>query len=158
VKARRVVTGHDASGRAIVLSDEELQSPPAMAAGIEGMPLWTTQGFPPSNDGDRDTKGDVSGITMPDGTAFALVRLEPGCAPFPHRTSSLDYGVIVSGEIDMEMDDGVTVHFKAGDVYVQRGTMHTWINRGSEACVLAAIVIDAKPVQAGGRLLEATAT
>jgi mannose-6-phosphate isomerase-like protein (cupin superfamily) len=59
----------------------------------------------------------------------------------------------MSGEIDMELDDGVEVHLKAGDVMVQRGTIHNWINRGTEACVMAVILIHAKSAEAGGQLL-----
>jgi mannose-6-phosphate isomerase-like protein (cupin superfamily) len=156
MKARRVVTGHSADGKAIVLSDEVVQGPPAMAPGVEGMPLWTTAGFPASNDGDEDTKDDVAGITKPGGTVFTLVTFGPGCTELPHRTSSIDYGVIVSGEIDMALEDGRSVHFKSGDTYVQRGTMHTWINHGSAPCTIAVAIIDAKPVEAGGKVLEQT--
>jgi quercetin dioxygenase-like cupin family protein len=60
----------------------------------------------------------------------------------------------MSGEIDMEMD-GTVVHLKAGDVLVQRGTIHNWINNGTEACVIAFVLIDARPVTAGGKRLEA---
>jgi quercetin dioxygenase-like cupin family protein len=156
VKARRVVTGHDSNGKAIVLSDEVVSGPPQMAAGIEALTLWSTHGFPANNDGDRDTSGDVPGITMPGGTVFAMVSFAPGCVEFPHRTSSIDYGVIVAGEIDMALQDGERVHLKAGDVVVQRGSIHTWINNGSETCILAASIIDATPAQVGGQVLEAT--
>jgi quercetin dioxygenase-like cupin family protein len=156
LQARRVVTGHNAAGKAIVLSDEVVVGPPEMAPGIEGMPLWTTEGFPAGNDGDKDTKDDVAGITKPNGTVFTLVTFGPGCTELPHRTSSIDYGIIVSGEIDMAVEDGAPVHLKAGDVYVQRGTMHTWINHGSGPCTIAVAIIDAKPVEAGGKTLEAT--
>jgi quercetin dioxygenase-like cupin family protein len=156
MQARRVVTGHDTNGKAIVLSDEVVVGPPEMAPGIEGMPLWTTEGFPASNDGDKDTKDEVAGITKPNGSVFTLVTFGPGCTELPHRTSSIDYGIILSGEIDMALEDGGQVHFKAGDVYVQRGTMHTWINHGSQPCVITVSIIDSKPVEAGGKILEAT--
>jgi mannose-6-phosphate isomerase-like protein (cupin superfamily) len=61
---------------------------------------------------------------------------------------------VLSGEIDMELDDS-TVHIKAGDVMVQRGTIHNWVNRGAEPCRLAVILIAAKPVEAGGKTLNA---
>jgi quercetin dioxygenase-like cupin family protein len=61
----------------------------------------------------------------------------------------------MSGEIDMELDGGETVHLKAGDVLVQRGTVHNWVNNGAEACVIAFVLIDAKPVEVGGRVLRA---
>ena len=60
----------------------------------------------------------------------------------------------MSGEIDIDLDDAV-VHLKAGDVLVQRGTIHNWINRGTEACVIAFILIDAKPVEISGKVLHA---
>ena len=71
-----------------------------------------------------------------------------------HRTRSVDYLVVMSGEIDMLLDEG-EVHLKAGDVMVQRGTIHNWINRGTEPCVLAVILISAKSVEAGGKVLPA---
>jgi len=76
----------------------------------------------------------------------------PGVAPRVHRTDSV--AVVMSGEIDMALDDSV-VHLKAGDVLVQRGTIHNWINRGIEACVIAFVLIDAKPVEVGGKVLHA---
>ncbi|HEU0074310.1 MAG TPA: cupin domain-containing protein [Dehalococcoidia bacterium] len=156
MKARRVVTGHDTNGKAVILSDEVVSGPPQMAAGIEALTLWSTRGFPANNDGDRDTSGDVPGMTMPGGTVFAMVSFAPGCVEFPHRTNSIDYGVIVAGEIDMALEDGQRVHLKAGDVVVQRGSIHTWINTGSETCILAASIIDAEPAKAGSKVLEAT--
>ena len=71
-----------------------------------------------------------------------------------HRTDSVDYAVVISGEIDMELDDSV-VHLKAGNVLVQRGTIHNWVNRSKEPCVIAFVLIDAKPVEAGGKVLHA---
>ena len=78
------------------------------------------------------------------------VEFAPGVAP----RDSVDYAVVMSGEIDMELDDSV-VHLKAGDVLVQRGTIHNWINRGSEPCVIAFVLIDAKPVEINGKVLHA---
>ena len=72
-----------------------------------------------------------------------------------HRTDSIDYAVVMSGEIDMELDNGVSVHLKAGDTLVQRGTIHNWMNRGTEPCVIAFILIAAKPVSVAGQTLHA---
>ena len=74
--------------------------------------------------------------------------------PLMHRTRTVDYAVIMSGEIDMELD-GSTTHLKAGDVVVQRGTVHNWANRGTEPCVIAFVLIAAKPVEVGGKVLQA---
>ena len=61
-----------------------------------------------------------------------------------HRTDTIDYVIIISGAVDMEMDDGLEVHLEAGDVLVQRGTYHSWTNRGDVPCRLAAVLVDAK--------------
>jgi quercetin dioxygenase-like cupin family protein len=116
--------------------------------------VWTTEGFPVDNDGDGDAGLRKAGMTLPNGTIFRMIEFAPGVAARNHRTSSIDYIAVVSGEIDMELDDSC-VHLKAGDVMVQRGTIHNWVNRGSAPCVLAVILIDAKPVEAGGKVLEA---
>ena len=83
-----------------------------------------------------------------------MIEFAPGLAARNHRTDSIDYIVIISGEIDMELDDSV-VYLKAGDVMVQRGTIHNWVNRGTAPCVLAVILIDAKSVEASGKVLNA---
>ena len=91
---------------------------------------------------------------MNNGTVFRVVEFAPGVAPRNHRTDSIDYAVVMSGEIDMELD-GSVVHLQAGDVLVQRGTIHNWVNRGTWPCVIAFILIDAKPVEIGGKVLNA---
>jgi quercetin dioxygenase-like cupin family protein len=116
--------------------------------------VWTTEGFPVENTGDEDGGMRQVGTTLNNGTVFRVVEFAPGVAPRVHRTDSIDYAVVMSGEIDMEMDDSV-VHLKAGDVLVQRGTIHNWVNRSSEPCVIAFVLIDAKPVQIGGNVLHA---
>jgi quercetin dioxygenase-like cupin family protein len=70
-----------------------------------------------------------------------------------HRTETLDYAILLKGECDLELDDGKTVHMNQGDICVQRGTMHAWVNNGSLPCVFAFILIDADPVEAGGQKL-----
>jgi mannose-6-phosphate isomerase-like protein (cupin superfamily) len=104
----------------------------------------------------RDTDEGLRqvGTTLKNGTVFRVIEFAPGVAPRVHRTDSIDYAVVLSGEIDMELDDSI-VHLKAGDVLVQRGTIHNWINRGTQACVIAFVLIDAKPVEIGGKVLHA---
>ncbi|HKO19185.1 MAG TPA: cupin domain-containing protein, partial [Acidobacteriaceae bacterium] len=79
---------------------------------------------------------------------------DPGVTPRNHRTDSIDYAVVISGEIDMVLDLE-TVHLKQGDVLVQRGTVHNWVNNGKEPCFIAFALISAKPVTAGGKSLPA---
>ena len=75
--------------------------------------------------------------------------------PRNQRTESIDYAVVISGAIDMDLD-GTVVHLKAGDVLVQRGTIHNWVNRGTEPCVIAFVLVAAKPVERAGKNLTAT--
>jgi quercetin dioxygenase-like cupin family protein len=154
LQMRRVITGHDARGRAIVSIDDIVENPFAGRPGATVYPVWSSEGFPVNNDGRDDEGLRKTGTTLPNGTIFRLLEFAPGLAPRNHRTDSIDYGVILSGEIDMELD-GTSVHLKAGDVFVQRGTIHNWINRGSEGCVIAIVLIAAKSVEVGGKILGA---
>jgi quercetin dioxygenase-like cupin family protein len=154
LQVRRVITGHDADGRAIVEIDEVSKNVFSGRPGATGYNVWTTEGFPVSNDGADDEGLRKVGTTLKNGAIFRVLEFAPGLAARNHRTDSIDYIVVMSGEIDMELDDSV-VHLKAGDVMVQRGTIHNWVNRGTEPCVLAVILIAAKPVEAGGKILNA---
>ena len=154
LKIRRVVTGHDEQGRAKVLIDETTTNVSSQRPGAEYSVIWSTEGFPLSNDGSDDPSHKKIGTTLPNGTVFRIVSFGPGVAPRNHRTDSIDYAVVISGEIDMELDIG-SVHLKAGDVLVQRGTIHNWVNKGTTPCVIAFTLISAKPVSVGGKRLDA---
>jgi quercetin dioxygenase-like cupin family protein len=155
VKARRVVTGHDSGGRAVVKIDEVAKNVVSNRPGTSSCVIWTTDTNPVDNSGDADTSTRKTGTTLAGGTVFRIVEFSPGAAPRVHRTDSIDYAVVISGEIDMELEKGEEVHLKAGDVVVQRGTVHCWINRGTAPCTIAFVLIDAKPVSAGGKVLNA---
>jgi quercetin dioxygenase-like cupin family protein len=122
--------------------------------GAHATVIWTTEGFPVNNDGDADDSTRKVGTTLENGTVFRVVSFGPGVSPRNHRTDSIDYAVVISGEIDMELD-GETVHLKAGDVMVQRGTIHNWVNKGNAPCVIAFTLVAAKSVSAGGKVLHA---
>ncbi len=93
--------------------------------------------------------GDARDIRLrPNGTQFAIVDFEPGTVDVWHRTETIDYVVVISGEIDMGLDDS-TARLKAGDVVIQRGTNHVWSNRGESPARLAAVLVDAKPLGIG---------
>jgi len=151
---RRVITGHDDQGRAKVLIDETVKNVGAQRPGALYSVIWSTEDFPVNNDGDVDPSGKKIGTTVSNGTVFRVVSFGPGVAPRNHRTDSIDYAVVMSGEIDMELDVG-KVHLKAGDVLVQRGTIHNWVNTGTEPCIIAFTLVSAKSVTAGGKTLEA---
>jgi quercetin dioxygenase-like cupin family protein len=150
----RVVTGHDPSGRAIVKIDEVAKHVVSSRPGARACVAWTTEGFPVDNTDEEDAGLRRTGTTLENGTVFRILELAPGVSPRNHRTDSIDYAVVMSGEVDMELDD-TTVHLKAGDVLVKRGTIHNWVNRGTEPCVIAFVLIAAKPVSVGGKVLRA---
>jgi quercetin dioxygenase-like cupin family protein len=154
LQIRRVVTGHDASGRAVVKIDEVAKNLVSSRPGAAACVVWTTEGFPVDNTGGEDAGLRKTGTTLDNGTVFRILELAPGVTPRNHRTDSIDYAVVMSGEVDMELDDA-TVHLKAADVLVQRGTIHNWVNRGSEPCVIAFVLIAAKPVTVGDKVLQA---
>ncbi len=152
---RRVVTGHDKNGRAVVKIDEIAKNVVQGRPGAHAAGIWTTEGFPIDNDGDADAALRKVGTTLDNGTVFRVVSFAPGVAARNHRTDSIDYATVIAGEIDMELDDGKSVHLAAGDVLVQRGTIHNWVNKGSAPCIIAFVLIAAKPVTAGDKVLNA---
>ena len=154
LQTRRVVTGHDAQGRAKVLIDEQVTNVHETRPGANASVIWSSTGFPVDNDGDADSSGKKIATTIDNGTVFRVVSFGPGVSPRNHRTDSVDYAVVISGEIDMGLDIGV-VHLKAGDVLVQRGTIHNWVNKGKAPCVIAFTLVSAKSVSPGGKTLPA---
>jgi naringenin degradation protein FdeH len=171
---RRIVTGKDASGKAIALIDAPAASVhhrPEL--GITNTLLWVTDSVPADLSTPEDAANRKIGIAPPrNGTIFRVIEFAPekqvtagyetrlkiiqglGLAPegpsrerprdpAMHRTRTIDYAVILSGEIDMLLDDS-EVHLKAGDVVVQRATNHAWVNRGKAPCQVAFILIDGK--------------
>ena len=132
---RRVVTAHDGDGKAVAH-------------------IWSPEGFPADNAGATDRPKEITATTRDNGTVFRVIEYGPGVTPRNHRTNSIDYAVVLSGEIDMELDDQL-VTLRAGDVLVQRGTIHNWVNRYDAPCVIAFVLIDAHPVEHDGRPLKA---
>src|SRR2546423_9784736 len=128
-QVRRVITGNDMNGRAVVKID-----------GVSKHVFASRRGTA------------ERGHHLKNGTIFRVIEFSPGVTAREHRTDSIDYIVAMSGEIDMELDDSV-VHLSAGDVMVQRGTIHNWVDRGTEPCVLAVVLVDAKPACVGGKTL-----
>ena len=142
LRVRRVVTGHDAGRRAVVARDEIL---PVVTPrpGQEGSVVWAVDRVPVDNNDPADGASRTAGSTLRHGAVFRIVRYAGGMAGRMHRTRSMDYAVILSGSIVLELDDGVEVSLDAGDVLVQRGTNHNWVNRGTEPCTIAFVLIDA---------------
>ena len=141
LEVRRVVTGHDKNGKARVIIDELSDNVISRRAGQQSTVIWATDQTPPNLEALNDLSPDVKSTTVANGTVFRVSRFEPGVAPRNHRTASMDYAVVLSGQIDMELDDGKVVNLRAGDVLVQRGTVHNWTNPGTEPCIIAFVLM-----------------
>ncbi len=173
-RPRRVVTGHDAKGRSVVLMDGE--SPYSFfletAGGLQLTELWETRSAPADNSGAKDAADHERRIEpVGGGTVFRIIEYPPDSVrlatlapdmffaemgvqaadkahrrhPGMHRTHTLDYCVVLSGEIYAVLDEG-EVLLRAGDCLVQRGTNHAWSNRSEEPCVIAFVLVAAKPL------------
>lgn len=172
-RIRRVVTTNDATGAAVVLLDGAAPNRAVRQGGrIASTVLWVTDRTPARFSPKQD-RGDVKiGVAPPPGgTVFRIVDFAPvggdgaeidhaalmremGLAPgahggrpprhpFMHRTKTVDYAIVLAGEIDMLLDDS-EVHLKAGEVVVQQGTNHAWVNRGKDPCRIAFVLIGAE--------------
>ncbi len=149
---RRMVTGHDSGHVAKVIIDAPATNWKSSAPGTVSTLIWSTDSMPADiaiGETIEDCGARILGTAPPpNGTRFAVIDFPPGNSGRMHRTETIDYVIVISGEIDMDMDDS-TVHLKAGDVMVQRGTNHAWVNRGRERARLAFVLIDAKPLGIG---------
>lgn len=151
---RRLVTGHDARGRSVVLSD-------APVVGHEAMPgstfawLWRTTTAPADNDDPVDRAASPAELTQPGGSVLLLVDVAPGARSPLHRTRSLDYAFVLAGPVDLELDDGSATRLETGAIVVQRGTMHAWVNPGPHTARMAYVLLDATEPTAGGERLPA---
>ena len=173
-RVRRVVTTVNEDGKAVVLFDG-INENRAVRAGKNNVSnlLWTTVGSPADIAGPTDRGAVKIGTSpAPCGSVFRImdyppvtpemekmdsgarmkelaheadIRGLPPRHPFMHRTRTIDYVIVLQGEIDMLLDDS-EIHLKAGDVLVQQGTNHAWVNRGTEVCRIAFVLIDAKPI------------
>ncbi len=173
---RRVIVGHDQQGKAIAQFDGPAMPKARSPGGNAVLNLWVTGEFPVDLNGSSDKSERKVGVPPPsNGTIFRIVDFPPagkssavsheehvktltamgidpatqGYARHPntHRTKSIDYAIILDGEIDMLMDES-ELHLKAGDVLVQQGTNHAWVNNSGKVCRVAFVLIDAKPPSA----------
>jgi quercetin dioxygenase-like cupin family protein len=149
---RRVVTGHNATNIAKVLLDAPATNAKSSGPGMASTLIWCTDRAPADiSVGEKveDMGARILGTAPPaKGSRFAVIDFPPGNKPHMHRTETIDYVIVIEGEIEMDMDDS-TVKLKAGDVMVQRGTNHAWANRGNERARVAFVLIDAGPLGIG---------
>jgi quercetin dioxygenase-like cupin family protein len=136
LRTRRVVTGHDEQGKAIVQLDEA-----APRLGQRDL-IWSAAALPADNAAGWSGEPPIS-ILEPTGANYALLRFPPGHLSRKHRTVTLDFGYIVSGEIELLLDGGERVALRAGDSFVQRGTLHAWQNRADSICEMLVVLLAA---------------
>lgn len=141
---RRVVTGHNAEGRAIIKSDDSFSVAPIPSGDAAFCLVWTTETVPADNNDEADGRTRETGLTLNAGSVIRIVDMLPGgCSPM-HRTNSIDYGIVLSGEVELEVDDGAKTVVGAGGIIVQRGTNHLWRNLSDNVpCRIAFILIEA---------------
>jgi quercetin dioxygenase-like cupin family protein len=148
----RFVTGHDARNVAKVIIEGPATNAKYPSQGLVSTLIWSTDQTPADiavGETIEDMGARTLGTAPPvNGTRFAVIDFPPGNKPGMHRTETIDYVIVIEGEIEMDMDDS-TVKLKAGDVMVQRGTNHAWANRSDKRARVAFVLIDAKPLGIG---------
>jgi len=131
----------------VVKWDSHIDSIPGRP-GFSQAPMWATKQLPPKLTDEDPAEWEI-GTTIANGSVFRIIEYRPGVVERWHVTDSIDYAVVISGEIYMQLDEG-EVLLKAGDVLVQRATIHNWVNRGTEPCVIAFVLIATEGGQATG--------
>lgn len=145
MEVRRIVTGHTETGQSTVWIDSPATNARSRRPGHQSRLIWVTDDAPARFAGDTDEGArEIGRPPPPRGTIFRVIEIAPGCTADMHRTDTVDYIAVMSGEMDMALETG-TVHLRAGDVMVQRGTLHNWINTGSEPCLIAVVLVDGRP-------------
>lgn len=142
---RRIVTGHDAAGRAVFRSIDTLTPAPIPSGDANFATIWSTAEVPVNLNDETDGRERVVGLTLEGGSVIRVVDMLPGGESPMHRTNSIDYGIVLSGEVELELDDGVVETCRTGDVIVQRGTIHLWRNPSeTEICRIVFALTEAQ--------------
>ncbi|GAP93375.1 hypothetical protein SAMD00023353_11700140 [Rosellinia necatrix] len=152
------ITGHNAEGKAVVQSARPAAWT-AFEGGVMGFNQIYTNLSPADLNGDADLRfhddkiaGGTLGLAVKGGTVCRMVDFAPGYVCMMHRTQSLDFGIVVEGEVDLVLDDGSSTRMKRGDIAVQRVTMHSWRNPSTTDWARMVFVLqDTKPLIVGGQ-------
>ena len=145
-QTRRVITGHDKEGKAVVWMDGAASNVKRPNDNIISTLLWTTDEMPADfmNEEDYGERA-VATAPHPNGTRFIIFEMKPHSGRSKmHKTDTIDYVVCIEGEMTAILDD-TEVILKPGDVLIQRGTNHGWENRSDQHTKLAIVLIDGKP-------------
>ena len=154
---RRVVTGHTPGGKSVVVSDHTFEPfYPGPTHDLAFSLVWHTDSSPAKVQGSwEEFHGKAVPYENTTGTILRIADCLPGASTPMHRTISLDYAVVLAGEITLEMDDGIEVLLRSGDVVVQRGTIHAWHNKSKDVVRLLFVLIASEGVVIDGKELEA---
>lgn len=152
---RRVVTGHDDQGAAVFRSDEQFPTVRIQSGVADFQLIWTAPSLPVDNNDDTDGRQRDAGLTLTGGSVIRVVDMLPGHASPMHRTNSLDYGIVMSGRLELELDNGETKLLGPGDIVIQRGTMHLWRNPSpTTPCRIVFVLTEAAPYVHDGLALD----
>lgn len=151
---RRVVTGHDDNGSAVFIDDQKFETKLIPNGDAEFTLIWTAPDLPVDNNDPVDGREREAGLTLDGGSVIRVVDLLPGKQSPMHRTNSLDYGIVLQGELELELDGGVKKLLKAGDIVIQRGTIHLWRNpTENEVCRIVFVLTEATAAEVNGEPL-----
>ena len=153
-KVRRVVTGHSDDGTAIFVSDNPYETEVIPSGDAAMATIWTTTTVPADLNDETDGRERDAGTTLKGGSVIRIVDMLPNASSPMHRTSSIDYGIVISGIIELELDNHVFKTIEAGGIIVQRGTIHKWRNPSNEeTCRIVFVLTEAKPYEVNGKPL-----
>lgn len=138
MEVRRVVTGFTEDGKSTVKWDSRIEGQEGRH-GFERVDLWATDSLPPRQTEEDPATWDL-GTSLANGSVLRVCRYHPGVEGRWHSTESIDYAIMLSGELWMQLEEK-EVRLKPGDIVIQRGTNHNWVNRGTEPCVIAFILL-----------------
>jgi len=154
-KVRRVVTGHDEDSAAVFTIDEQLQPEIIESGDAAFVTIWSTEGVPADLNDQRDGRELPTGLTLERGSVVRIVDMLPMQESPMHRTNSVDYGIVLEGEIELELDNGVKKCIGAGGIIIQRGTIHLWRNPSPDTvCRIVFVLVEAEPYLHNGEPLE----
>jgi quercetin dioxygenase-like cupin family protein len=140
---QRVVTGHDAGGRAVFKSEDVTPTKMIPSGDASFLLIWTTETVPADNNDETDGRLRDAGLTLNQGSVIRVVDMLPGKESPMHRTNSIDYGIVLKGEIELELEDGAKRIVREGGIIIQRGTNHLWRNVTDTPTRIVFILIEA---------------
>ena len=151
---QRVVTGHNEHGRAVFKSEDISPTKMIPSGDASFLLVWTTDTVPADNNDETDGRDRDAGITLNRGSVIRITDMLPGKQSPMHRTNSIDYGIVLEGEIELELEDGAKRTIKQGGIIIQRGTNHLWRNTTDKVCRIAFILIEAPAYLHNGQPLQ----